>query len=103
MNEEAKSEKSKNKEFWVFFGEINTCLSLLLLTEIFINRSFNGEKLQDNIRLIGTYYPYKKVKELIEECSLTREDDEDDQLVYNVEQLTQSLLYYVFSFGSLRE
>ena len=103
MNTEAKSEKYKNKELWVFFDEINTCLTLSLLTEIFINRTFNGEKLEKNIRLIGACNPYRKRKELIERCGLTREDDEDDQLVYKVEQLPQSLLYYVFSFGSLRD
>ena len=102
-NEIAKSDKYKKKELWVFFDEINTCLSLSLLTEIFINRTFNGEKLEDNIRLIGACNPYRKRKELIERCGLTREDDEDDQLVYKVEQLPQSLLYYVFSFGSLRD
>jgi len=103
MNIEAKSEKYSEKELWVFFDEINTCLSLSLLTEIFINRTFNGEKLEDNIRLIGACNPYRKRKELIERCGLTREDDKDDQLVYKVEQLPQSLLYYVFSFGSLQE
>ncbi len=103
MNKKAKSDKYKNKELWVFFDEINTCLSFSLLTEIFINKTFNGEKLEDNIRLIGACNPYRKRKELIERCGLTREDDEDDQLVYKVEQLPQSLLYYVFNFGSLRD
>ena len=112
MNETAKSKKYKNKELWIFFDEINTCLSLSLLTEIFINRTFNGIKLEDNIRLIGACNPYRKKKELIERCGLAKEDDEDDiidkdnedeQLVYKVKQLPQSLLYYVFSFGSLRE
>ena len=103
MNVEAKSGKYKGKELWVFFDEINTCLSLSLLTEIFTKRTFNGEKLEDNIRLIGACNPYRKRKELIERCGLTREDDEDDQLVYKVEQLPQSLLYYVFSFGSLQD
>jgi len=102
MNIEAKDEY-KGKELWVFFDEINTCLSLSLLTEIFINREFNGEKLEKNIRLIGACNPYRKRKEFIERCGLTREDDEDDQLVYKVEQLPQSLLYYVFSFGSLKD
>ena len=103
MNAKAKSKEFKNKELWVFFDEINTCLTLSLLTEIFINRTFNGEELEKNIRLIGACNPYRKRKELIERCGLTREDDEDDQLVYKVEQLPQSLLYYVFSFGSLRD
>ena len=103
INLEAKNEKYQGKELWVFLDEINTCLSLSLLTEIFINRTFNGEKLENNIRLIGACNPYRKRKELIERCGLTREDDEDDQLVYKVEQLPQSLLYYVFSFGSLED
>ena len=30
--------KNKNKEIWVLLDEINTCLSLALLIEIFINR-----------------------------------------------------------------
>ena len=107
MNETAKSEKYKNKELWIFFDEINTCLSLALLTEIFVNRAFNGKKLEDNIRLIGACNPYRKRKEDIERCGLIREDDEDeddkykDKLVYRVEQLPESLLYYVFSFGSI--
>ena len=42
--------------------EINTCLSLSLLTEIYINRTFNGEKLEDNIRLIGACNPYRRSK-----------------------------------------
>ena len=41
-----KKAKSKKKELWVFFSEINNCLSLALLTEILINRTFNGEKLE---------------------------------------------------------
>ena len=103
MNNKAKSEKYKGKELWVFFDEINTCLSFSLLTEIFVNRTFNGIKLEDNIRLIGACNPYRKRNESIERCGLTREDDEDDQLVYKVEELPQSLLYYVFSFGSLED
>ena len=111
MNEIAKSKKYNKKELWVFFDEINTCPSLALLTEIFVNRAFNGKKLEGNIRLIGACNPYRKRKEDIEICGLIREDDEDeeedikdkmaDKLVYKVEQLPESLLYYVFSFGSI--
>ena len=95
--------KKKKKELWVFFDEINTCKSLSLLTEIFMNRTFNGEKLENNIRLIGACNPYRRRKEISERCGLTREDDKEDELVYKVEQLPQSLLYYVFSFGSLKD
>ena len=103
MNDINKKAKMKNKELWVFFDEINTCLSLALLTEIFINRTFNGDKLEDNIRLIGACNPYRRRKLTAEKCGLSREDDIEDDLVYKVEQLPQSLLFYVFSFGSLKD
>ena len=103
MNEINKKAKNKNKELWAFFDEINTCLSLSLLTEIFINRSFNGEKLENNIRLIGACNPYRRRKITAEKCGLSREDDVEDDLVYKVEQLPQSLLFYVFSFGTLKD
>jgi len=103
-NDEAiKIKAEQNKELWVFFDEINTCLSLSLLTEIFINRTYNGKKLEDNIRLIGACNPYRKRKGNKEKCGLSRSDDIDNELVYLVQPLPQSLLYYVFSFGAIDE
>ena len=98
----ARNEK-KNEELWLFFDEINTCKSLSLLTEIFINRTYNGKKISDNIRLIGACNPYRKRKGDKEKCGLSFPDDTDNDLVYMVEPLPESLLYYVFSFGSIDE
>ena len=109
MNEKAKEQHGKGNEQWVFFDEINTCSSLTLLKEIFIDRTFNGEKLEDNIRLIGACNPYRKKPNTTEKCGLTVEDDEEvddkekDNLVYKVNELPQSLLYYTYSFGSITE
>ena len=99
-----KAEKAE-KEIWVLFKEINTSLSLCSLNEIFINRTFNGEKLSEKIRLIGTYNPCKIKKSLTEKCYLKRDDDDviDNELVYLVHPLPQSLLYYVFNFGLIKE
>ena len=102
-NKEAEEVKKKGKELWLFFDEINTCLSLSLLTEIFINRTYNGKTVLDNIRLIGACNPYRKRKGNKEKCGLSRSDDTDNELVYLVQPLPQSLLYYVFSFGSIDE
>ena len=101
MNETAKTQI--DKELWLFFDEINTCLSLSLITEIFINRTYNGNTLSENIRLIGACNPYRKRKTNKEKCGLSLSDDNKDELVYLVEPLPQSLLYYVFSFGSINE
>ena len=100
INNEAKNIK---EEMWVLFDEINTCLSLPLLTEIFINRTCNGEKLNDNIRLIGTCIPYVKIKINEVKYGLSRDDDNKNELVYLAQPLPQSLFFYVFSFGSINE
>ena len=100
--EDEKAKKLKgNDELWLFFDEINTCLSLSLLTEIFINRTYNGNSFSDKIRLIGACNPYRKRKGDREKCGLSISNDNDKELVYLVEPLPQSLLYYVFSFGSI--
>jgi len=103
---EKKDEKAKiqeNQELWLFFDEINTCPSLSLITEIFIKRTYNGNKISDNIRLIGACNPYRRIKGNKEKCGLSFPDDDENDLVYLVNPLPQSLLYYVFSFGALDE
>jgi len=98
---DAKAKEKKTEELWVFFDEMNTCLSLSLLTEIFINRTYNGNKLSDNIRLIGACNPYRRRKGNKEKCGISISEDNDKELVYLVQPLPQSLLYYVFSFGRI--
>ena len=100
-NKEAEELKKYGKQLWVFFDEMNTCLSLTLLTEIFINREFNGNKVNENIRLIGACNPYRKRRKDKEKCGLSMSDDNDNELVYLVQPFPQSLLYYVYSFGSI--
>jgi len=95
MKEMNKKAKEMKNELWVFFDEINTCLSLSLLTEIFVNKTFNGTELHDNIRLIGACNPYRKRKQNMERCGYGRENENDKELVYLVQPLPQSLLNFV--------
>jgi len=72
INKEAKKAWNNGKEeFWVLFDEINTCNSLGLFKEIFIDRSYDGIKLEPNIRLIGTCNPYRLKSEKEENCGLS--------------------------------
>ena len=96
-----KISNEQNEELWVFFDEINTCSCLSLMTEIFFNRTYNGKEIDKNIRLIGACNPYRKRQGNKEKCGLSFSDDNEDELVYLVNPLPQSLLYYVFSFGSI--
>ena len=98
----AEAGKRKNKDFWVLFDEINTCNSLGLLNEIFINRSYNGTKIEKNIRLIGTCNPYRLKSEKEESCGLTH-PYKNKSLAYDVNILPQSLMYFVFNFGALEK
>ena len=103
INEEAK--KNKDKEIWILFDEINTCLSLSLLNEILINRTYNGEKISENIRLIGACNPYRKRKQDTENFGLIQDEDNinDNELVYLVQPFPQAFFYYIFSFGIINE
>ena len=68
MKEKDDLAKIQKNELWLFFDEMNTCLSQSLLTEIFINRTYNGNRFSDNIRLIGTCNPYRRRKIIKEKC-----------------------------------
>ena len=95
--------KNTNEDIWVFFDELNTCDSFAILTEIFANRSFEGENLSNNIKIIGACNPYRIREENKVKCGLSHPDDKFDELVYLVKLMPQSLMYYVFNFGSINE
>ena len=97
INKEAENSKD---EVWVFFDELNTCNSLSLLTEIFIHHSFDGTKLKKNIRIMGACNPYRKKKKNEIICGLIYPND-NNELIYDVNILPQSLMYYVFNFSSI--
>ena len=104
INDKAVKYAKKGSELWVFFDELNTCDSLSIITEIFINRTFGGKMLEKNIRLIGACNPYRKKRENKNICGLTyNNSDNEIQLVYLVNIMPQSLMYYVFNFGSLEK
>ena len=92
-----------NDNLWVFFDELNTCDSLSLLTEIFINRSFQGTKLAKNIKILGACNPYRLRDQTKVRCGLVHPDSINDNRVYLVKLLPQSLMYYVFNFGSIND
>ena len=105
INEKAEKFGNKNKNLWVFFDELNTCDSMALITEIFINRSFNAINLRKNIRILGACNPYRRPDKKKKESGLQHPYDENEKnkYVYLVNPLPQSLLYYVFNFGYLDE
>ena len=125
-----KKEKAKKKELydekkiWVFLDEINTCKSLGLISELMCKHSCQGLKLNSNIVFIAACNPYRKAYKKIENNGLKinlayqnmkQLNDKEkgkleknyylggDQLIYKVYPLPNSLLNYVFDFGSLEK
>ena len=116
-NEKNKDEKNidkskkKNGEIIVFFDEFNTCNSLGLLTEIMCSRRCQGVEIKKNVRFVGACNPYRKLKKRkaefgeYESTALIKKDSpiSKKDLVYTVNPLTFTQLYYIFNFGSLTE
>ena len=93
INEKAKLTQN---ETWVYFVHINTCSSFSLIKEVFVNRTFNGEKLNDKIRLIGSCYPYMIKRDFKE---IERKDFKKQEFIYNVKPFPSSFLYFIFNFS----
>ena len=87
-----------NKETWIYFNHINTCSSFSLIKEILFNRTFNGEKLNDKIRLIGSCYPYRIIRD-----NFYDNRNNNDKLLYTINYLPMSLLFFVFNFDLINQ
>ena len=102
INEETEKERDINKKHWVFFDEINTCKSMFLLSEIICNHSYNGKKLNKNLIFIGACNPYRKSKSERKENALPIKGKKQSKIIYNVYPLPQSLMNFVYYFGSIK-
>ena len=98
------SNKIEEKLIIVFFDEFNTCNSLGLLTEIMCNRRCQGVKIKDNVSFVAACNPYRILTTTLSDNSALIKDNNynsNQKLVYSVNPLTYTQLYYVFNFGSL--
>ena len=98
---ENKLNDDKNGLNVVFFDEFNTCNSQGLFTEIMCKHTVQGKKIKDNVVFIAACNPYRKKINQIESTALIKKQFLYSDLVYTVNPLTYSQLYYVLNFGSL--
>ena len=110
-NEKNEDEKKEEKIKIVFFDEFNTCNSFGLLTEIMCTKKCQGVNVKKNVLFAGACNPYRKIKKKklengqYESTALIKEGSpiSKQNLVYSVNPLTYTQLYYIFNFGSLTE
>ena len=102
-NNNKNNENDSTKLTIVFFDELNTCNSQGLLTEIMCKHTIQGKKIKNNVAFIGACNPYRKKEneKVIENYSLIKRESKYSNLVYKVNPLTHSQLYYVLNFGTL--
>ena len=94
---------NRNKKIWVFIDEINTCNSMGLFNEIICNHSCKGKKLNENLVFIGACNPFRKSNKEQKMVGLTYGHKSSNNILYNVKPLSQSLMNFVYYFGSLSE
>ncbi|XP_001629791.2 uncharacterized protein LOC5509270 [Nematostella vectensis] len=105
-NQEANNLQKTGKPVWVFLDEINTCDHLGTINEIVCHRNLLGTPLASNLVFIAACNPYRlrdEGKILTAGLGGKADTDEKSRLVYRVQPLPETMIDYVWDFGSLDE
>ena len=103
VNKREKEAKS-GKEIWVFLDEINTCEYLGTINEMICHRSMKGKPLTPNLCFIAACNPYRlRPPGKISTAGLSGKTitDEYSKLVYRVHPLPETMIDFVWDYGSL--
>ncbi|KAK3713136.1 hypothetical protein QZH41_001215 [Actinostola sp. cb2023] len=103
-DEEARNFQKEGKSMWIFLDEINTCDYLGTINEIVCHRSIHGKPLASNLVFVAACNPYRlRPPGRIMTAGLTGKTtlDEFSKLVYRVHPLPETMIDYVWDYGSL--
>ena len=97
------AENNLKQEVWGFLDEINTCDHLGVLNEVICHHSLKGVQLPDNLIFIAACNPYRLRENSIVSTGLDgkHQQDEMSKLVYRVHPLPETMMDYVWDYGSL--
>ena len=105
MNEKAEKLHGSGQDIWVFLDEINTCDYLGTINEIMCHRSIQGRPLSPNLVFIAACNPYRIRKSgSMTTAGLSgkaKAEDECSKLVYRVHPLPETMIDYIWDYGSL--
>ena len=97
-------EAKSGKDVWVFLDEINTCEYLGTVNEMICHRSIKGKPLPPNLMFIAACNPYRlRPSGIISTAGLSGKTitDEYSKLVYRVHPLPETMIDFVWDYGSL--
>ncbi|KAJ7381008.1 hypothetical protein OS493_004603 [Desmophyllum pertusum] len=104
MKEDALSPQMSKQPVWVFLDEINTCDYLGTINEIMCHRAIRGKPLPSNLVFIAACNPYRLRpvgKILTAGLGDKTSTDEYSRLVYRVHPLPETMIDYVWDYGSV--
>lgn len=105
MKSYAEDPDRKRQSVWIFLDEINTCSHLGTIKEIICHRTLRGDPLPSNLVFIAACNPYRlRPSESVFTTGLTDRSstDEFSRLVYRVHPLPETMIDYVWDYGSVR-
>ena len=101
---EMEKQAVSGNEVWVFLDEINTCDYLGTISEMICHRSIKGKPLIPNLVFIAACNPYRlRPPGKITTAGLSGKTitDEYSKLVYRVHPLPETMIDFVWDYGSL--
>ncbi|XP_046854892.1 uncharacterized protein LOC124447906 [Xenia sp. Carnegie-2017] len=104
VEKESDKAQSATGQRWIFLDEINTCHHLGLINEIMCHHTLLGHPISRKLIFIAACNPYKlRSPESSSTAGLEgkKVDDEYSKLVYRVHPLPESMVDYVWDYGSL--
>ncbi|KAK3605798.1 hypothetical protein CHS0354_002411 [Potamilus streckersoni] len=104
VNKKALELIEKKQQIWLFLDEINTNDYLWLINDIICHHSCLGRKLAPNLVLMAACNPYRlRSASAIHTAGLEgrAKTDELSRLLYRVHPLPETMVDYVWDFGSL--
>lgn len=104
MRDDALTLQRKKQPVWIFLDEINTCDYLGTINEVMCHRTIRGETLPSNLVFIAACNPYRLrpvEKVLTSGLSDKTSTDEYSKLVYRVHPLPETMIDYVWDYGSV--
>lgn len=102
--DQRETEAKTCKEVWVFLDEINTCDYLGTINEVICHRSIKGKPITSNLVFIAACNPYRlRPPGKITTAGLSEkiETDQFSKLVYRVHPLPETMIDFVWDYGSL--
>lgn len=103
---DSKAKSNFTRCIWLFLDEINTCDHLGLICDVICHHNCKGKRLAPNLKIIAACNPYRLRSDksiLTSGLQGKIKTDHLSKLVYRVHPLPETMIDYVWDYGSLQK